>query len=250
MKHPDRQGADRIVVEGHRAVEALLEAPRFGNVEVVVEAGRHDSLLASCRERGIPCREFADTQLREQTGYQFHRGVLATADRPTALEPGEEDLGGVSRLLVPVDLADAGNLGTLLRSAAAFGIDGVLVGAGRGVDIYSRKSIRASATAIFRLPIFEVRSLEHTLERLAESGFAVLGASLSPESRSVVEVRCGRKTALVIGSEEEGLVPSIERQCAELVRIPMSQGHDSLNVAVSGAILMWEWFGKERGEVL
>lgn len=155
----------------------------------------------------------------------------------------------MGRLLVPVDLADAGNLGTLLRSAAAFGIDGVLVGAGRGVDVYSSKCIRASATAVFRLPIFEVRSLEHTLERLAESGFVVLGASLSPESRPVGEVRCGRKTALVLGSEGEGLAPSIERQCAELVRIPMSQGLDSLNVAVSGAILMWEWFGRESREV-
>lgn len=246
MRHPNREKNETIMVEGHRAVEALIDAPSFEVVEVFVESGRHPSILGRCGARGIPCHELGGEELREKADCQFHRGAFATARRPRAVMPDEVFLASASRLLVPVELADAGNLGTLLRSAAAFGINGVLVGANRGVDIYSRKCIRASATAIFRMPVFEVDSLEHTLERIGEHGFIVLGASHSPSSRPLEEVRCGRKTALVLGSEGEGLPSSIERQCAELVRVPMSEELDSLNVAVSGAIFMWEWFGREQ----
>lgn len=239
-----RDDTKDVVVEGRWAVEALLGSERLHAREVFLEAGRHAELRLLCRERGVTCHEVSRSTLAEQSGYPFHRGVYATADRPAACEPDESFLSKTRRLLVLVDLADAGNLGTLLRSAAAFGMDGVVLGAGRGAEVYSRKCIRASATAVFHLPIFEVASLEHSLERIAESGFVVLGTSVGEGSRPLPQVRPARKTALVLGSEGEGLPTSVERHCVELVRIPMAHGLDSLNVAVSGAILMWEWFGR------
>jgi len=244
MKGGPDSRSGTIVVEGRWAVEALLDNPGFRVVEVLVEAGRHRGIEERALAAAIPCRELSAAEMASFSGYEFHRGVCAVAARPLPREPDEAFLAGAKRLLVPVDLADAGNLGTLLRSAAAFGVDGVILGAGRGVDVYSRKCIRSSATAVFRLPVFEVDSLEDTLVRCAEAGFVLLGATPGEEGRPLDQVRPARKTAVVLGSEGEGLPAAIARHCAEFARIPMHGGLDSLNVAVSGAILMWEWFGR------
>lgn len=241
-------GPDPVVVEGRWAIEALLASPFFQVREVLVESGRHAELLLDCRDRGVPLRELPADEIRRLAGFDFHRGALALADRPPRREPDEAFLAGTSRLLAPVDLSDPGNLGTLVRSAAAFGVEGILVEAGRGADIYSRKCLRASATALFRLPVFELASLAATLDRLEESGFVALGASLRKEARPLGEVRPGRKTVILLGSESDGLPPALESACAELVRIPMRGGMDSLNVAVSGGILLWEWFGRRSEE--
>lgn len=235
---------DLVVVEGAWAVEALLDNAWFSVCEVCIEEGRHAPLLALCRERSVKVSILRADEMCDRLGYDFHRGVYATALRPAPREPDEAFLASARRVLVPVDLADGGNLGTLIRSAAAFGVDGVVVGCGRGTDVYSRKCIRSSATAIFRVPVFEVASLEATLERLVESGFILLGSSVAEGSRPLTEVRAARRTALLMGAEGEGLPAGIESLCAERVRIPMIGGLDSLNVAASGAILMWEWFGK------
>lgn len=235
---------DSFSVEGSLAVSALLDAGRFEILDLVIEEGRFPGLLARAIELGVKVREVPGETLRSEPGYRFHRGAHAMARRPAPRRLDETFLAQATRLLVPVDLADAGNLGTLLRSAAAFGIDGVVLEKGRGVDVYSRKCIRGSAAAVFRLPIFEVASLEHTLDRLGEAGFVLLGTSEGAPARPLREVRAARKTAIVIGSDGAGLPPEIERQCAELVHLPKRDPEDSHNVAVTGAILMWEWFGR------
>ncbi len=236
--------ADTFIVEGHPAVSVLLAAGHFEILDLVIEAGRFPGLLARAAELGLKVREVPGETLRRDPGYRFHRGAFATVRRPAPRTPGETFWVQATRLLVPIDPADAGNLGTLLRSAVAFGIDGVVMEQGRGVDVYSRKSIRGSAGAVFRLPIFEVASLEHTLDRLGDAGFVLLGVSEGAASRPLGEVRAARKTAIVLGSESAGLPPGIERQCAELVHLPKREAADSHNIAVTGAILMWEWFGR------
>lgn len=239
-------GPREILVEGRLSVARLLQGSSLEPLEVVLEAGLHPDLVSLCHARGVVCREVAGPDLRPDPAYRFHRGACATARRPDPSVPDEAFLARASRLLVTVDFADAGNLGTLLRSARAFGIDGIVVGAGRGVDLYSRKCIRGSAAAVFQMPVFEVASLEHILDRLSEAGFVLLGTGEGASSRPLGDVRAARKTAIVIGSDTTGLPPEIERQCAELVHLPKREAGDSHNIAVTGAILMWEWFGRER----
>lgn len=234
---------EAVIVEGHWAVEALL-ASRFTVREVVVESGRHPDILPLCQEKEVPVRELGRAEIARLAGYPFHRGIYAVAERPPSREPDAVFLETATRLLVPMDISDPGNLGTLIRTAAAFGMDGILVEAGRGCDVYARKCIRASARAVFRLPVFEVRSLGATFDRLEESGFLLFGGSLGEGSRPVQQVRSARKTALLLGSEGEGLSAEMAGRCAELVRLPMQAGMDSLNVAVAGAVWMWEWFGR------
>lgn len=238
--------SESFTVEGYLAVSTLLTSGCFEILDLVIEEGRFPGLLDRAAELGVKVCEIPEETLRSDPGYRFHRGAQAKARRPAPRVLDETFLAQATRLLVPVDLADAGNLGTLLRSAAAFGIDGVVVEKGRGVDVYSRKCIRGSAAAVFRLPIFEVASLQHTLDRLGEAGFVLLGTSEGAPARPLREVRAARKTAIVIGSDPAGLPPGLERQCAELVHLPKRDPEDSHNVAVTGAILMWAWFG--RGE--
>ncbi len=237
-------GPREILVEGRLSVARLLQGSSLEPLEVVLQAGLHPDLVSLCHARGVVCREVAGPDLRPDPAYRFHRGACATARRPEPSVPDEAFLARASRLLVPVDFADAGNLGTLLRSARAFGIDGIVMEKGRGVDVYSRKSIRGSAGAVFQMPVFEVASLGHTLERLSEAGFVLLGTGEGPSSRPLGDVRAARKTAIVIGSDPSGLPPEIDRQCAELVHLPKREADDSHNIAVTGAILMWEWFGR------
>ncbi len=243
----DRFAPDCIVAEGRWAVEALLSSPFFRAPEVLLERDRHPDLVELCRAGEVPLRFLSRDEISGLAGFSFHRGVLGVAERPAGREPETDFLSQARRLLVPVDLADPGNLGTLARSAAAFGVDGIVVAAGRGADIYSPKSLRASATALFRLPVFEVSDLAATLDRISEAGFRLLGTSPGDRCRPLPEVTPGQRTAVLLGSEAEGLPPGIAEACDELVRIPMQGGLDSLNVAVSGGILLWEWFGRESG---
>lgn len=232
-----------MTVEGRWAVEALLDSPRFQVKEVVLEKGRHGELLPRLELAGIPHREVGRDEISTEAGYAFHRGVLASAERPRC---DLEDLlaAGVSRLVIPCGLADPGNLGTVVRSAAAFGADGVVAGKGRGADIFGRKSLRASATALFRLPVCEPADLAGTLERLHEAGFVLFATSLGKGTRLLPEVRPSERSAVLFGPEEEGLPGEIEALCDERIRIPMSGGMDSLNVAASAAIVFYELFGR------
>ncbi|MCG8601321.1 MAG: RNA methyltransferase [Verrucomicrobiales bacterium] len=229
---------ETFVVEGRLAVEALLDSP-FEIVEVCLEQGRHSELLARFDQDQVPYRVLKKDELSQDRGYQFRRGVFAIAARsqPELLHPD------ASRVAIPVDLADPGNLGTIIRSAAAFGADGVVVEQGKGADPFNAKCIRASATAVFRMPVYEVDSLVTEIESLKERGFVVFGTSLSDSAVSIREVEPAKRSVVLLGSEESGLPPEIEACCDELVRVPMIDGMDSLNVGASAAIAFWELWG-------
>ncbi|MEX2580425.1 MAG: RNA methyltransferase [Verrucomicrobiales bacterium] len=236
-----------VVVEGRWAVEALLESTSFTPLIVYVERGRHQDLKQRLVDAGVAFEEVDAEAMAGKAGFDFHRGVFALAERPEAREPAEEWLENACRMVVPVGLADPGNLGTIVRSAAAFGADGILLEKGRGADVYSRKCIRASATAVFRLPIFEVERLPGHLDSMREAGFAIFGTALGDDAVPLPRVRQVEKCALLFGSERDGLAPEVGDLCDEKIGIPMSGTIDSLNVAASAAVVMYELFVRAAG---
>ncbi len=238
---------ETILVEGDRCVLALLESPFILPIEVILEEGRYPGIQAQCEKRGIPFRLLARTETPAKGGVDFQRGACAVAQRPSAREPDAAFLESARRLLIPIDFSDGGNLGPLIRTAVAFGIDGIVVEAGRGVDIFSPKCLRSSANAIFRVPVFEAAHLSVTLERIAESGFVLLGVSNAAESLPLPEVSPGRRTAVLFGAEDKGLPLEVESQCAQLMRVPV-QPEGTLNAAAEGSIVLYELFGRQ-GEV-
>ena len=242
MGHSSNPGT--FLVEGGRGVSALIESPFFVSREVFLERGRHPAILDRCHALGIPCEELSREDILARGGEDYLRGACAIAERPERVEPDDDFLASAKRLLIPVDFSDGGNLGPLVRTACAFGLDGIIVEAGRGVDIFSPKCLRASAHAIFGVPVFAVSHLGRTLECLAEAGFILLGVSRSPESVALPEVSPGRRTAVLFGAEDKGLSPEIESYCAQLVKVPVKPGF-TLNAAAEGSIVLYELFGRQ-----
>jgi len=240
---------ESVTVEGRWAVEALLDSPFFATESVFVEEGRHRELRERAEALGFAVRPLSRDAMAGEAGFAFHRGVFARARRPALGAPDDEFLAGARRLLVPLGIADGGNLGTLIRTAAAFGVGGIVVEAGRATDPFSRKCIRASATAIFRVPVFEVRCATSMLARMDRAGIVPFAATAAEGATPLARVEPVARAALVLGAEKDGLPPAVEAACRERVAIPMGGGVESLNVAASGAILLWELFGRGEGGV-
>jgi TrmH family RNA methyltransferase len=227
-----REDAARFVIEGPRVLQAALDH----DVELdAVYTGPGDAdaeLVARCAERGVPVRVLAPgvaERLGDTVTPQgvFARGVLRRAPR-TALDHAHF-------VLVADQISDPGNAGTLVRSAAAAGVDGISLGAG-SVDAYNPKVVRASAGALFAVPIVEGSPTAAILERLGSAGVRRVGA-VTRGGTPVDEVDLTGPLAVVVGHEVRGLGPL---PLDELATIPMAAGAESLNVAMAATVVCFE----------
>ncbi|MEM1442362.1 MAG: RNA methyltransferase [Verrucomicrobiota bacterium] len=233
---------DSFLVEGRIAVEALINAGHFTVESILLEKGKHEELRARLSESDIPFQLGSRRELQSEAGYDFHRGVLAKVKRPAPITPTPEELDDKERLVLPLGLADPGNLGTVVRNSVAFGADGIVVEQNNGADIWGRKAIRASATGVFRVPIYELEDVPGFLEHARGRGFLVFGTSLSGGAGPLSEVKPTRKSIVLLGTESHGLSSAVESLCDELIYIPMKQGMDSLNVGSTSAIVCHHLF--------
>ncbi len=225
---------DLMVVEGRWCVEALLTSRRIRPVVVVRAEDSHTDLdPVDCELQVVP-----KAVLAEMTGYAFHRGVLALAERPAPLSAAAERPAGL--LVACPELADAANLGTIARSAAALGASGMLVDSS-GAEIFSRKAIRASSGAVFRLPIYHSpTSAMDEVVALQAHGYQVLGAALGADSVPLEQVEADVQRGVVVyGPEQGGLSEGWKSRCDRLFQIEMQAGMDSLNVSASAAISLY-----------
>lgn len=174
-------------------------------------------------------------ELSEEAGYPFHRGMLAHFARPSFRDPLGPLPGSPRRILAVPKLTDPGNLGTLLRSALAFGFKTVLFGR-ECIDPFNRKALRSSMGAAYDLALCPADP--SALRGLAERGVWVVAAAL--ESGALEAGPFGGDIALVLGNEYDGIPPEWREACAGAVKISVSDEVDSLNVAVAGSIIMRE----------
>lgn len=174
--------------------------------------------------------------LASLTGYELTRGVLCAMRRPTPLPP-EQICRNAKRVAVLQGIADSTNIGALFRSAAALGMDAVLLSSDC-CDPLCRRSIRVSMGTVFQVPWAR---LEH-FSQLKEMGFATAALALTEDSVSIDDptLAAEARLALVLGSEGHGLPEQIIHDCSYTVKIPMAHGVDSLNVAAAGAVAFWQ----------
>ncbi len=225
-----------FVAEGRILVEDLLAWGRAGKVQVVAvlaEAGLAEAVRPLLPD-GARLLTATRPELSALAGFPFHRGLLAAAVVPPR---PDRELAACRRLLVLPALADAENLGQLLRTAAALGLDGALLGP--GPDPFSRRAVRVSMGAAWKLPLWREPEVWSALAGWKGADGEVTGAALTPGSLPVGAWRPAPRTALVLGPEGPGLAPGELAHCDRTVRIPMAEGVDSLNVAAAGAILMY-----------
>ena len=141
------------------------------------------------------------------------------------------------RYLVLDGLQDPGNLGTLWRTADAFGADGLLLLPGCA-DPWSPKTLRATMGACFRLPVWEGR-LEDLLPRLAQAGLPLYATALGENTQDIRTLPLGR-AAVVIGSEGRGVSPAVLAASEKTLQIPMTERCESLNAAAAGTVVLWQ----------
>jgi len=147
-------------------------------------------------------------------------------------------------ILIGESLSDPGNIGTLIRTAAAAGADGVILSEGSG-DIYNPKTIRAAAGASLRIPIIEQANLNEVILKLKRQGIKVLATHLEGEV-SPYEVNMQHGCAILVGNEAHGLSDEISTLADVRIKLPMAREVESLNASIAGGIIMYEVLRQRR----
>lgn len=181
--------------------------------------------------------------LTKLTGFQLTRGMLCAMRRPQLRSP-EEVIAGARRVAVLENIQNPTNVGAIFRSAAALGMDAVLLTPDCSDPLY-RRSARVSMGTVFQVPWTYLG--EDWISQLQQAGFRTAAMALSDNSLSIDDpaLRREEKLAVVLGSEGNGLSDVTIAQCDYTVKIPMYHGVDSLNVAAASAVAFWELRARE-----
>ncbi len=150
------------------------------------------------------------------------------------------------RLFFVSSVRDPGNLGTLIRTAKAFGIDEVIL-SGDCADLYHTKTVRASMGALFRTRVTVADDFPDVIRYYREAGYEIWASMLDPKALPLPSVPIGEKTAFIVGNEGHGLTEAVVRAAGRTVYIPMAERSvESLNVSAAACVLLWEQFGRRR----
>ena len=176
--------------------------------------------------------------LTQLTGFQLTRGMLCAMRRPE-VKSVEETLAGARRVVVLENVQNPTNVGAIFRSAAALGMDAVLLSPGCSNPLY-RRSARVSMGTVFQVPWTYLD--ENWLAQLHNLGYKTCAMALRDDSYAIDDpaLRQVEKLAVVLGAEGDGLTDDTIAACDYTVKIPMYHGVDSLNVAAASAVAFWE----------
>lgn len=192
----------------------------------------------------LPVYVLPHDELKKLTGFELTRGALAAFRRPP-LPAVEDVLAGAQRVAVLEDITNFTNVGAIFRSAAALGIDAVLLTPSCHDPLY-RRAARVSMGTVFQVPWARIGGVRdwavEGVPLLRELGFKTAALALSDDSIPIDDGRLAscEKLALVLGTEGDGLAASTIAHCDWTARIPMDHGVDSLNVAAASAVAFWE----------
>ena len=241
-----------FIAESPKVIMRALDAG-CQPVSILVERSRivGESLDVIHRCEGVPVYTADLDVLTQLTGYQLTRGLLCAMRRPK-LPTVEEVLAGTRRVAVLEDVQNPTNVGAIFRSAAALGMDAVLLTPGCSNPLY-RRSARVSMGTVFQIPWTFLGEdtadwPEKGMDTLRRSGFKTAALALSDNSVSIddPQLMAEEKLALILGSEGDGLTDTTIANCDYTVKIPMYHGVDSLNVAAASAVAFWQL--RNRGE--
>ncbi|MBR2644807.1 MAG: RNA methyltransferase [Clostridia bacterium] len=220
------------------ALDAGFEPVSFLMEEKHIE-GDAKAILARCPD--VPVYTGERALLQSLTGYTLTRGVLAAMRRTPQPAP-ETVIRDAKRIAVLEGITDAGNLGAIVRSAAALNVDALLL-TPTCCDPLNRRAVRVSMGTIFQVPWAVLSDWpKGGMALLHDAGFTVAATALCEDSRALGDPRLKAidRLALVFGTEGDGLKLHTITACDLTIKIPMAHGVDSLNVAAAAAVLFWE----------
>lgn len=226
---------DRALDAGYVPVSLLLERKHI--------AGQASGVIARCGD--VPVFTAETEVLTELTGFRLTRGVLCAMRRPP-LPSVQAVCAGARRITILENIMNPTNVGAIFRSAAALGIDAVLLTPACSDPLY-RRAARVSMGTVFQVPWTYLGSdcaeWPHPgMEQLRALGFRTAAMALSDNAISIADpqLMAEEKLAIVLGTEGDGLAAGTIADCDYTVRIPMSHGVDSLNVAAASAVAFWQ----------
>lgn len=225
-----RKSCGEFLCEGPKMLE---EALRWGFQVKTVLTSREE-LLHQWDGTATHVALVSDELLAYAADTQTPQSVIFTCATPE-----EEDTLPGGRLLVLDGVQDPGNVGTIVRTADAFGADGVILLPGCA-DVWSPKVVRATMGACFRLPVLNC-TLEKLLQMLQDEKVPLYATALREDTEDVRNAELIR-AAVVIGSEGRGVSEQVLQQCKKTLKIPMRERCESLNAAMAAGIVLWEGF--------
>ena len=230
---------DRALDAGYKPVSLLMERKQITGPAV--------GILSRCGD--APVYTADREMLAELTGFELTRGVLCAFHRP-APRPVEELCKNARRVAVLEGIVDSTNVGAIFRSAAALNMDAVLINPSC-CDPLCRRAVRVSMGTVFQVPWGQLGETpadwpEKGMDILHSLGFKTAAMALSDRSVSIDDEQLAKepKLAIVLGTEGDGLAAGTIASCDYTVKIPMSHGVDSLNVAAASAVAFWQ-LGKQ-----
>lgn len=240
--------AATLICESEIAIRVALCSGIYPH-SLLVGQNRLEAVLELCdlaekANPDLPIYVLPRDEIKQTTGYRMTRGVLCAMQRPKPANPAEI-LGdpSVRRVAVLEDLVDVSNVGAVIRSAAALGVDAVLLSPGCA-DPLQRRAVRVSMGTIFqvRWARLDAPWPSSAMDALHEAGFSCIAMALTDDARPLGQEskRASERRAIFLGNEASGLTSEVVAASDEVVRIPMKEGVDSLNVAAASAVAFWE----------
>lgn len=229
-----------FIAESPKVIERALDAGCVP-VSILMERkhieGQGREIIRRCGD--VPVYTAGFDVLTQLTGFKLTRGMLCAMRRP-ALRTVSEVCAGARRIAVLENVMNPTNVGAIFRSAAALGMDGILLTPAGSNPLY-RRSIRVSMGTVFQIP-WAFLETENGFGELRDMGFTTVAMALKEDSLSITspQLMQEEKLAIVLGTEGDGLAPDTIADCDYTVRIPMAHGVDSLNVAAASAVAFWQ----------
>ena len=230
-KRSARRKEGKFVVEGPHLVEAAGDKINF-----IVYCEKL-AIVKKLEEAGVPAIKVSPEQFAELSGVEAPQGVLGVV-RQFGYQFRDVIRGDNTLIVFCVGVQDPGNLGTIIRSADAFGASGVILSKGT-VDLYNPKVVRSTMGSLFHLPIVMTEDERETLEHLRQKNVKIVATTIFAR-KNCSEADLTQSLALLVGNEGAGLDKELVKLADEEVKIPMAGQAESLNVGISTAVLLYE----------
>ncbi|MBV2354440.1 RNA methyltransferase, partial [Streptomyces sp. J2-1] len=227
-----------FIAEGEKVIRRATDAG-YAMRSMLLSAKWIDTMRDVIEASPAPVYAVAPDLAEQVTGYHVHRGALASMQRKP-LPTAPELLASARRVAVMEAVNDHTNIGAIFRSAAALGMDAVLLSPDCADPLY-RRSVKVSMGAVFSVPYARLDTWPNGLDAVREAGFPLLALTPADRARSLDEVAPHRmeRAALMLGAEGDGLTKQALAAADEWVRIPMAHGVDSLNVGAAAAVAFY-----------
>jgi 23S rRNA (guanosine2251-2'-O)-methyltransferase len=243
---------EKVYIYGrHALVEALRSAPRTIKNVFLADADSETEIVELAGKHNISVKQLGGSEQRAVGKDAVHQGVIGVFNPDALFVDFKKFLGGLDlsknpAIAVCAEVQDPHNLGAIVRSAAALGLAGVIIPEHRQVSV-TGTVVKTSVGMVFQIPMVRVGNVNQTLATLKEAGFWIYG--LDMEGEKLTESKFDRPAVFVVGNEGSGIREKSLELCDIKLSIPMHARTESLNAAVSAAVVFYEWSRQNPGHL-